>query len=108
MRQNDEDERLLVRVFPDHGAEWPVWGRRGTGRQALLSPAHFPGLPADLVEDLTNWQRRWETESPEPGADRPHSQAAARQAELDRLAQRLAAEVGAIADVQTNTWSSTG
>lgn len=108
MRQDDRAKRLLVRLFPDYGAEWPVWGLRGAGRQGLLSPAHFPGLPADLVEDLRSWQRRWEDENPEPWIDRRPPQAAARQAELDRLAQRLAAEVSGTADVQTDTWSSTG
>lgn len=108
MHQGDRAERLLVRVFPDYGAEWPVWVQWGAGRQGSLSPEHFPGLPAELVEDLRAWQRRWEDELPEPGVMRRAPQAAERQAELDRLAQRLAAEVCDLADVQTDTWSSTG
>jgi len=98
--------RLLVRVFPDYGATWPVWGRRGSGRHGLLHPSLLPDLPAELVDDLKRWQRGWEKANAEPWAGRIDPRAVERQAELDLLAQRLAAVLSAVADVETGTWSS--
>jgi len=108
MSRDGGAERLVVRVFPGYGTEWPVWGRRGQGQQRSLSPAHFPDLPAELIEELKDWQRRWEAENPDPWVESRNPRAAEQQAELDRLAQRFAAEVCDVADVQTDTWSSTG
>ena len=108
MLHDDRAEHLFIRVYPDYGAEWPVWGRWGAGCEGLLGVAHLPGLPPELVDDLRAWQQRWEADNSEPWVDRPDPHAEERQAELDRLAQRLAAELCAIAEVQTRTWTSTG
>lgn len=97
-----------MRVYPDYGAEWPVWGRWGAGCEGLLTPAHLPSLPSELVDDLRAWQQRWELDRSEPWVDRPDLQAEQRQADLDQLAQRLAAALSGFADVSTRTWSSTG
>lgn len=57
MSEDGADEarhREQIRVFPDYGAGWPVWGERG-----LTTPEDYPGLSPSLVEDLVAWQERW-------------------------------------------------
>lgn len=92
---------MLVRVFPDYGAEWPVWTGEGP---ALLED--FPPLSPRLVAQLRAWQERWEVERGNPERYRSMTNAPGRQQELDRLACHLAAEIREVADVQTDTWSS--
>lgn len=41
-----------VSVRCDHGAEWPVWDRRG-----LTTPGDFPELSPELVAGLRSWGR---------------------------------------------------
>ncbi|WP_299035734.1 hypothetical protein [uncultured Pseudokineococcus sp.] len=95
----DQPERALVRVFPDYGAEWPVWGP-----DDLTDPERFSPR---LVTDLREWQARWEQERGDPERYRSGSNAPGRQRDLDRLARHLAAELRGLADVRTDTWSST-
>lgn len=96
---DDEQERALVRVFPDYGAAWPVWGP-----DELTAPERFSPR---LVADLREWQERWEQERGNPERYRSGTDAPGRQRDLDHLARHLAAELRGLADVSTDTWPST-
>lgn len=96
-----EPERMLIRVFPDYDAGWPVWAWDG-----LTSPADFPDLSPRLVAELTAWQERWNSNNNRPERYRNGYGPRGSQAELDRLARHLAAELRDVADVETDTWSS--
>ncbi|GAA2023354.1 hypothetical protein WDZ16_02820 [Pseudokineococcus marinus] len=96
-------ERVVIDVFPDYGATWPVWGPSG-----LIDPDSLPGLSPGLVAALHDWQEQWEGERGRPERYRSMTNAPGRQSELDRLARHLAAELRDVAVVRTDTWSSDG
>jgi hypothetical protein len=94
--------RTQLHLFPDHSAGWPVWDEHG-----LTRPEDFPDLSPRLVEQLVAWQERWEGGRGNPERYRSMTNAPDAQAELDRLARHLAGELRDVADVRTDTWSST-
>ncbi|MEJ5913502.1 hypothetical protein [Pseudokineococcus sp. 1T1Z-3] len=94
--------RQQLHVHPDHGAEWPVWDESG-----LASPEDFPGLSPCLVAELHAWQQRWAAGPGSALRYRSWLNAPDTQPELDRLARHLAREFRDVADVRTDTWSST-
>lgn len=80
---DDEPEKAVARVFPDYGAEWPVWGPA-----ELTDPDRFSPR---LVADLRAWQAQWEQQRGNPERYRSMTNAPGRQSDLDRMARHLAA-----------------
>lgn len=90
----DPSTRITIRLMPEYGVGWPLWGPEGP-----LEPWEL-ALPDDLVSDLRAWFDRWERSYSwetgwTDGTDRTSFQA-----EAEPLADRIRAATTAFAVVE--------
>ncbi|KHK98023.1 hypothetical protein LK09_09335 [Microbacterium mangrovi] len=100
MRRQIPPKRRVIRLFPDHCRDYPLWeNSTPTWNVGYATTPEAYGLSTELSEDLAAWQAFWETRhDPFEGWDSQEDHEQWLQ-DGHHLAARLSCEVSAFADV---------
>ncbi|KQS08335.1 hypothetical protein ASG04_14615 [Curtobacterium sp. Leaf183] len=89
-------ERITIRLMPEYGVTWPLWGPDGP-----LEPWEL-ALPDDLVADLRAWFDRWERSSSSETGWTDETDRMSFHRDAEQLAGRIGAATAAFAIVEVH------
>jgi hypothetical protein len=102
-------ERLVIRLFPDYGRDWPLWeNSTPTWDVGYTTTPETYGLSDELTRDLAAWNALWESDfDPFDGWTSERARERWR-GDGETVAARLRAEVAHFADVSYEPWPIEG